>query len=83
MVRKQSHPDTCMFLSHRCFLMWLSTTARAGDTFSGILVVMDSIPIATMEMCRRTHKPMAVVCCMRASDTLTEVRRAISHLVEC
>lgn len=63
--------------------MWLSTTARAGDTFSGILVVMDSIPIATMEVCRRTHKPMAVVRCMRASETLSEVRRAISHLVEC
>lgn len=60
------------FLVLACFLILLSTTARAGNTFFGILIVMDSIPIATMEMCRRRVRVWGHLMC-----------GAISHLAEC
>lgn len=68
-------PGTCMFLSHKYFLMWLSTTARAGDTIFGVFIVTGGIPTATMEMCRRAHKPVSVVHGMRASDPWSQELR--------
>lgn len=76
MVRKQSSLILACFLSHKHFL--ICTTAQQEELeipFFGVFIVLDGIPIAAMEMCRRTHKPTSVVHCMRASDLWSQELR--------
>lgn len=51
---------------------WVISVSSCGSAqqqgleipFFGVFIVTDGIPTATMEMCRRTHKPVFVVHCI-------------------
>lgn len=83
MVRKQSS------LVLACF--WLISVSLCGSAqeqeleipFFGVFIVTDGIPIATTEMCRRSHKPMALVPLCEGIGSLDPRSKRAIALIEC